>query len=239
MIQSEKMASLGKLSAGVAHQLNNPLGGITLYTKLMLEDYDLEDNAREDLYRILNDAQRCRDTVKELLEFSRQTRQFMRPLSINKAIERTLFLIENQTLFHNIQVKKKMAPFIPLVMADAQQMGHVFMNIIINAAQAMDGQGSITITTRESAAKDRVIIEIADTGPGISSDNLSHIFEPFFTTKQEGQGTGLGLSVVYGIVENHGGTIKARSVLGRGSTFTIELPITQETEKGAEHAEHA
>ena len=239
LIQSEKMASLGKLSAGVAHQLNNPLGGITLYTKLMLEDYDLEDNAREDLYRILKDAQRCRETVKELLEFARQTRQFMRPLSINKAIERTLFLIENQTLFHNITLQKRMTPFIPLVKADPQQLGHVFMNIIINAAQAMDGCGTITITTRESANKDRVIIDIADTGPGIPEEDLRHIFEPFFTTKEEGKGTGLGLSVVYGIIENHNGNIFARSVPGRGSTFTIEFPITHETKKGADHAEHA
>jgi two-component system, NtrC family, sensor kinase len=238
LIQSEKMASLGKLSAGVAHQLNNPLGGIILYTKLMLEDYDLETDATEDLHRILNDAQRCRETVKELLEFARQTRQFMKPLNMNKAIERTLFLIENQTLFHNIIVKKNMAPFVPFVLADAQQMGHVFMNIIINAAQAMDGQGIITIVTRESANKDSVIIEIGDNGPGIAEAILDHIFEPFFTTKEEGKGTGLGLSVVYGIVENHGGKISARSVVGRGSTFTIELPVTHETEKGAEHAEH-
>ena len=239
LIQSEKMASLGKLSAGVAHQLNNPLGGITLYTKLMLEDYDLEDNAREDLFRILKDAERCRETVKELLEFARQTRQFMRPLSINKSIEQTLFLIENQTLFQNISVQKQMAPFIPLVQADPQQLGHVFMNIIINAGQAMDGHGTITINTRESANKDRVIIEIADTGPGIPEDVLNHIFEPFFTTKEEGKGTGLGLSVVYGIIKNHNGNIFARSVFGRGSTFTIELPTTHETEKGADHAEHA
>ncbi len=239
LVQSEKMASLGKLSAGVAHQLNNPLGGITLYTKLMLEDYDLEDNAKEDLHRILKDAQRCRDTVKELLEFARQTRQFMTPLNINKAIDRTLFLIENQTLFHNIAVDKKMAPFIPLVMADSQQLGHVFMNLIINAAQAMDGSGTITITTRETATKDRVLVEIADTGPGISAETLAHIFEPFFTTKEEGEGTGLGLSVVYGIIENHGGTITAKSIPDRGSTFCIELPITHETEKGAQHAEYA
>jgi two-component system NtrC family sensor kinase len=239
LIQSEKMASLGKLSAGVAHQLNNPLGGITLYTKLMLEDYDLEDNAREDLYRILKDAQRCRETVKELLEFARQTRQFMKPLNINKELDRTLFLIENQTLFHNITLKKKMAPFVPLVMADSQQMGHVFMNIIINAAQAMDGNGTITLTTRESATKEGVLVEIADTGPGISAEDLEHIFEPFFTTKEEGKGTGLGLSVVYGIVENHGGIISARSIPGRGSMFTVELPITHETEKGAEHGAYA
>jgi two-component system, NtrC family, sensor kinase len=238
LIQSEKMASLGKLAAGVAHQLNNPLGGITLYTKLMLEDYELEDDAREDLYRILKDAQRCRDTVKELLEFSRQTRQFMRPLNINEAIDRTLFLIENQTLFHNIDVKKEYAAAIPLVTADAQQLGHVFMNIIINAAQAMDGRGTITITTKVPAGQERVIIEIADTGPGISAVDLEHIFEPFFTTKNEGKGTGLGLSVVYGIVENHGGTITARSDPGHGSTFAIGLPVSHETDKGAEHADH-
>ncbi len=237
LIQSEKMASLGKLAAGVAHQLNNPLGGITLYTKLMLEDYDLEDNAKEDLYRIIKDAQRCRDTVKELLEFSRQTRHFMKPININHAIDRTLFLIENQTLFHNITVHKNKAPFIPLVMADSQQLGHVFINIIINAAQSMDGAGTITITTKESAAKDRVLIEIKDSGAGISPENLKHIFEPFYTTKEEGKGTGLGLSVVYGIIENHGGSISAKSVIGRGSTFNIELPITRETEKGAEHAD--
>jgi signal transduction histidine kinase len=205
----------------------------------MLEDYDLEDSAKEDLCRILKDAQRCRDTVKELLEFARQTRQFMKPLNINKAIDRTLFLIENQTLFHNITLKKRMAPFVPLVLADTQQMGHVFMNIIINAAQAMDGNGTITISTRESATKDRVLIEITDSGPGISAEDLEHIFEPFFTTKEEGKGTGLGLSVVYGIVENHGGSISARSIPGRGSTFSLELPIIHETEKGAEHAEHA
>jgi PAS domain S-box-containing protein len=239
LIQSEKMAALGKLSAGVAHQLNNPLGGITLYTKLILEDYDLEDNAKEDLYRILKDAQRCRDTVKELLEFARQTRQFMKPQNINMAIDRTLYLIRNQTLFYNIAIQKKMEPFLPLVMADAQQLGHVFMNLIINAAQAMDGNGTITVATRVSAAKDRAIVEIADTGPGIPEENLEHIFEPFFTTKEEGKGTGLGLSVVYGIIENHGGTISARSSPGRGSTFTIELPITHDTKKGAEHAEQA
>ncbi len=225
LIQSEKMASLGKLAAGVAHQLNNPLGGITLYTKLMLEEYDLEKDAQDDLYRILKDSQRCRDTVKELLEFSRQTRQLMRPQNINKTIDRTLFLIENQTLFHNITIQKKMAPFLPLVMADTQQLNHVFMNIIINAAQAMDGKGVLSIKTSEAATKDYITIKISDTGPGISQKDIKHIFEPFFTTKDEGKGTGLGLSVVYGIIRNHRGVISASSTLGRGSTFIIELPV--------------
>lgn len=238
LIQSEKMASLGKLAAGVAHQINNPLGGITLYTKLMLEEYDLEKDAEDDLYRILKDAQRCRDTVKELLEFSRQTRQFMKPQNINRTIERTLFLIENQTLFHNITFQKKMAPFLPLVMADTQQLNHVFMNLIINAAQAMDGKGIISIKTCEVATKDRINIEISDTGPGISKEDLKHIFEPFFTTKEEGKGTGLGLSVVYGIIRNHKGTITAKSAPGRGSTFIIELPSIHENGKGVENGKH-
>jgi two-component system NtrC family sensor kinase len=124
-----------------------------------------------------------------------------------------------------------------MVMADSQQLGHVFMNLIINAAQSMDGEGTITITTKESASKEHVVIEIEDTGEGISSEHLEHIFEPFFTTKEEGKGTGLGLSVVYGIIENHNGSITAKSVPGRGSIFIVELPTTRETEKGAEHAD--
>ncbi|MBF0451756.1 MAG: PAS domain-containing protein [Candidatus Magnetomorum sp.] len=226
ILQSEKMASLGKLAAGVAHQLNNPLGGITLFTKLVLEEYDLEEAAREDLSRILRDAERCRDTVKELLEFARQTRHMMRPNDINRAISRTLFLLENQTLFHNIDIIRQLSPALPPVHSDVQQLNHVFMNIILNAADAMDGKGALTVITELSANKDHVVVNIEDTGPGIPEDVLPHIFEPFFTTKEEGKGTGLGLSLVYGIVQNHGGSIVASSS-SEGTTFTIELPISQ------------
>ena len=230
LLQSEKMASLGKLAAGVAHQLNNPLGSITLYAKLILEEYDLEPGIKEDLELILRDAERCRDTVKELLEFARQRQQFMKPININKAVDRCLVLIENQALFHNVLIDKQLAEDQPRTVGDAQQLNHVFMNIMINAAQAMDGKGSITITTFEAASRDRVVIEIADTGPGIGEEHLERIFEPFFTTKEEGQGTGLGLSVVYNIIENHGGTISARSQVGQGTTFIIELPIIRNLE---------
>jgi len=225
LFQAEKMTSLGKLAAGVAHQLNNPLGGIILYTKLILEDYDLEEPAREDLLRILKDAQRCRDTVKELLEFTRQTRQLMRPHNINEGISRTLFLLENQTLFHNIEINKELGASLPFIQADVQQLYHLLMNIILNAAEAMEGHGTLSVRSYCLLKKDRVVIEISDTGPGIAEKDLPHLFEPFFTTKEEGKGTGLGLSLVYGIVENHGGTITARNKPDTGVTFTIEFPI--------------
>lgn len=239
LLQAEKMSSLGKLSAGVAHQLNNPLGGITLFAKLILEEYDLDEAIRNDVNRILQDAQRCRDTVKELLEFARQTSHLVRPHDINNAISRTLFLLENQTLFQNIRIRKSFADNLPDVLVDIQQMNHVFMNIILNAAQAMDGQGMLTVETGLSEKKDFVCIGISDTGPGIPKKILQHIFDPFFTTKEEGKGTGLGLSMVYGIVEKHGGKISANSVIGEGTTFLIELPIDHSQNKGGLSDENA
>jgi len=232
LLQSEKMASLGKLAAGVAHQLNNPLGGITLFAKLMLEEYNLEKNAEEDLHRILRDAERCRNTVKELLEFTRQTRHLMQPNNINDALNRTLFLLENQTLFQNIELRKDFQPDIPLVSSDTQQLYHLMMNIILNAAQAMQGNGILELKTYYRTKQHRVCIEITDTGPGIPEEALPHIFEPFFTTKEEGQGTGLGLSLAYNIVESHGGRMSARNNPERGASFIIELPSAPKHEKG-------
>lgn len=234
LLQSEKMASLGKLAAGVAHQLNNPLSGITLFTKLVLEDYNLADGAREDLGRVLCDAERCKETVKELLEFTRQTRHLMQPHDINRALTRTLFLLEDQSLFQNITIEKELDPNLKPVHSDIQQLNHMFMNIILNAAQAMEGNGSLTFKTGCLPGEERVRIEISDTGPGIPEHVLPHIFEPFFTTKEEGQGTGLGLSLVYGIVENHGGRIKALSEQGKGTTFVIELPLQPKADGGSE-----
>ena len=221
------MASLGKLAAGVAHQINNPLGGIILFAGLMLEEYELEDAARDDLKRILRDAERCKETVKELLEFARQTRHEMRPLDINKAIMRTLFLLENQTLFQNIEIVRQLDEDIPPVLGDSQQLNHLFMNIILNAAQAMQGSGTLTISSRRGANGVRAHIAIADTGPGIPQDVMPHIFDPFFTTKEEGEGTGIGLSLVYGIVESHGGSIRAVNREPIGTSFFIELPLSK------------
>jgi PAS domain S-box-containing protein len=236
LMQSEKMASLGKLAAGVAHQLNNPLGSITLYAKLVLEEHELTPEAKDDIERILKDAERCRDTVRELLEFARQNRQFMKPQEINQALERTLRLVENQTLLQNIHIEKKFGKDLPLVMADSHQLNHMFMNLIINAAQAMEGKGRLRLETRLNTGGKMVEIIIADSGPGIPADHINHIFEPFYTTKAEGKGTGLGLSVVYGIVENHQGTITvANTPPDKGDTgaiFTITLPLTSNDTQG-------
>jgi PAS domain S-box-containing protein len=234
LLQSEKMASLGKLAAGVAHQLNNPLGGVTLFTRLVLEEYTLPPGARDDLARVLNDAERCRETVKELLEFTRQTRHLMQPYDINQAITRTLFLLKSQSLFHDIAIETDLDPGLPFVHSDIQQLNHLLMNLVLNAAQAMAGCGRLQVQTGPSETAGYVRIRIADTGPGIPPEVLPHIFEPFFTTKKEGEGTGLGLSLVYGIVENHRGRIKVTSEPGQGASFTIDLPVKEPETAGGQ-----
>lgn len=226
LLQAEKMSSLGELAAGVAHQLNNPLSGITLFARLLLEEYDLEEGAREDISRIVKDAERCRDTVKELLEFARQTNYFVRPHDINKIIRRTMFLLENQSLFQNIETLDQLADDLPLIAVDAQQMNHLFLNIILNAAQAMQGKGQLVLESALVQDSRCVRIEISDTGPGIPEDILPTIFDPFFTTKEEGEGTGLGLSIAYGIINTHKGRIKAVNRPDHGTTFIIELPLS-------------
>jgi PAS domain S-box-containing protein len=232
LLQSEKMASLGKMAAGVAHQLNNPLSGIILYAKLVMEEYELPAEAVEDLKRVLEDAERAKETVKELLEFARQTNQEMKPQDINEIVSRTMFLLENQSIFYNIEIQKDLAENLPGINGDAQQLNHVFMNIILNAADAMAGEGTLSIKTGYSDEKQAVLIEIADTGEGIPEDVLPHIFEPFYTTKEQGKGTGLGLSMVYGILESHGGTIRAESTIGEGTSFYIELPAAKTRSEG-------
>jgi len=231
LLQAEKMASLGKLAAGVAHQLNNPLGGITLYAQLMLEEYPLVEAAQSDLGRILDDAERCRNTIRELLEFARQTRQEIRLNDLNHALSQTLFLLENQSLFHNIEIVKELDASLPKVPSDIQQLNHVFMNIILNAAEAMEGEGRLRVRTLQSEDGSHFIIQVSDTGPGIPEKVLPHIFEPFFTTKDEGKGTGLGLSLAYGIIENHDGKIQVSSEPGKGATFSIYLPLKQILDK--------
>lgn len=229
LLQAEKMASIGKLAAGVAHQLNNPLSGITLFAHILAEEYELDDSALSDVQRILTNAERCRDTVKELLKFARQTAYEIKPADLNEALQRALFLLENQALFQNIQIEKHFAPGLPMVPADIQQLGHVFMNIILNAADAMEGNGRIMVRTCLTEDKQKVLVEISDTGPGIDPKDFPHLFEPFFTTKEEGKGTGLGLSVAYGVIENHGGQISARNSSEGGACFTIELPLQNQS----------
>ncbi|MEW6441771.1 MAG: ATP-binding protein [bacterium] len=225
LLQAEKMASLGKMAAGVAHQLNNPLAGIVLFSEILRDEYDLEEKARDDLRQIIEGAKICRHIVQELLEFSRQTAQKIRPDDLNGVLLRTLGLLENQRLFRELEIVRDLDPELPPVPLDAQQLSQVFMNILLNAAEAMEGKGILTIRTVLEPAQDRVRIEIADTGPGIPEEVQPRIFEPFFTTKDVGKGTGLGLSIAYGIIENHRGTVSVRSRPGEGATFVICLPL--------------
>ncbi len=234
LLQSEKMASLGRLAAGVAHQLNNPLGGIILFTSLIMEEEKLDESVNKDLQRIMKDAERCRDTVKELLEFSRQSSQEMIFHNINKALLRTLFLLEGQTLFHNIEIETDFSDSLPPVKVDIQQLNHVFMNIILNAAQAMKGNGKLILHSSFVPNTNNIKIVISDTGPGIPQENLQNIFEPFFTTKEDEEGTGLGLSLAYNIIENHGGKISVSSDMNVGTTFTIVIPVNNQENEGDE-----
>jgi two-component system NtrC family sensor kinase len=228
LVSSEKMASLGKLAAGIAHEINNPLGGILIYSSLMMEELIEADARRQDLEKIVQEATRCKDIVKSLLEFSRQTEPKMEPVDVNKAITDGLFFLEKQALFHNIRIVKNLAPLLPMVRGNPGQLKQVFMNIIVNAAEAMSGGGTLTITTAPSAHQKVISIDFADTGEGIPREILTRIFDPFFTTKELGKGTGLGLSTSYGIIDEHGGRIDVKSEVGKGTTFTIELPATPE-----------
>ena len=225
---SEKLASLGKLAAGIAHEINNPLGGILIYASLMMEDLPLDDPKRRDLERIVQEAGRCREIVKSLLEFARQSEPRMEPVDINRAITDGLFFLENQALFHNIQIVKNLDPSLPWAAGNGSQLKQVFMNIVVNAAEAMHGSGILTICTSCSPEGKKIIIEFTDTGEGIPEENVTRIFDPFFTTKEVGKGTGLGLSTAYGIIEGHGSKMDVKSRVGMGTTFTIELLVYAE-----------
>ncbi|RLA78585.1 MAG: PAS domain-containing sensor histidine kinase, partial [Deltaproteobacteria bacterium] len=228
LLQSEKLRSLGEMAAGVAHEINNPLGGILIYASLLMEDLPLDDPKRADLERIVQEATRCKEIVKSLLEFARQSSPEKEPTDVNRAITEGLLFLENQATFHNIEIIKELDPSLPPVIGNAGQLKQVFMNIMINAADAMNGCGTLTIRTRPSEDGDEVIIEFTDTGEGIPDDVLPRIFDPFFTTKEVGKGTGLGLSMSYGIVREHGGRIEVETEVGKGSTFRVILPAASQ-----------
>jgi two-component system NtrC family sensor kinase len=231
--QSERLASLGMLAAGVAHEVNNPLGGILALTGLTVEDMRDDDPNRENLEEVIRQTERCRDIVKGLLEFSRQSKSNTELVDLNKVLEDTLSLVAKQALFFNINLVQNLAPELPRVMADGSQFQQVFMNILMNAVQAMDERGSITIATRHVISGNCVEVAISDTGHGIPPEQIDRIFDPFYTTKASGQGTGLGLSIAYGIVTTHRGTISVHSEVGKGSTFTIRMPVAAEVSRDA------
>jgi two-component system NtrC family sensor kinase len=223
--QSERLASLGMLAAGIAHEINNPLGGILALTALTLEDVPQDDPNRQNLEEVATQCERCRDIVKGLLEFSRQSEAGAEPVDINETLEDTLKLIGRQSLFYNVKIVKSLDPELPYVTGDKSEFEQVFMNIFVNAVQAMNERGTLTLVTR-IATDGFVEIVISDTGCGIAPGEIDRIFDPFFSRRESGAGTGLGLSIAYGIITKHHGSISVDSELEKGSSFTIRLPPT-------------
>jgi len=223
--QAEKMASLGQLAAGVAHEINNPLTGILLYVNLVLERLEENDPFREDLEYVLEDTNRCKEIVKNLLAYSRQTNPTKEIFQLNSLVEQSLNLIRDQRLFMNIEVIKEMSGDMMLIHADKNQLNQVIINLVINAIDAMEKKGTITFRTYRDKRAKMVYLEISDTGSGIPEENLPKVFDPFFSTKELGKGTGLGLSTAYGIVKENGGEISVKDTGVEGTTFLVELPL--------------
>ncbi len=224
IMESERLALIGQLSANVAHELNNPLQGIVTYSYLLLEDTPCDDNTKNSLEKIVAQANRCRDIIRGLLDFSRQRKPDKTQCNVNTVLQECTSLIENQAIFHNIQIRKDFHAQLPMIVLDPSQIERVFINIIINAAEAMDGTGELYLATRLSEDGEFIKIEFTDTGQGINKEDLDKIFDPFFTTKDVGHGTGLGLAISYGIIKSHGGKISVDSTVGEGTTFVISLP---------------
>lgn len=226
IMEAERLALIGQLSANVAHELNNPLQGIVTFSHLLLEDQECNDPARMDsLRKIVGQADRCREIIRGLLDFSRQRKPDKTFCSINTVLENCVSLLEMQALFHNIKIVRNLQVDLPMTVVDPSQIERVFINLIVNAAEAMNGNGQLTLITFFNAKNETIEIDIKDTGCGISEEDMEKIFDPFFTTKDVGHGTGLGLAISYGIIKSHKGDLSAKSIEGKGTTFTIVLPV--------------
>jgi two-component system NtrC family sensor kinase len=224
LIQTEKLSSLGRLAAGVAHELNNPLTGVMTFSHLLLKNAQ-DEATKRDLEIIIRETTRCREIIKGVLDFARQNPPQRKLCYINGVIEKTLSLLQHQAVFHNITIERKLNELLPQIWIDENQIEQVVMNIALNAAEAMNGQGILSVSSGVSQGGDFVEVRVSDTGMGIPQENLSKIFDPFFTTKDPQRGTGLGLSVSYGIIQKHHGDIIVESEVGKGTTFTVRLPV--------------
>jgi two-component system NtrC family sensor kinase len=255
LVQTEKLASLGKLSASIAHEINNPLSGILTYAKLLsrklrtgVPDVEGVHAALQQLALVERETQRCVTIVRNLLDFARQREPSFQVVEVSRVIEEALSLLEHRMAMQDVQVTREFAP-VPAVRADFGQLRQAFVNVLINACEAMPGGGTLRVLTREVALSEAgnggplsatgkpgppsrfAEVVITDTGQGIPPEHLSNIFDPFFSTKEKG--TGLGLSVVYGIVEKHGGKIAVESRVGRGTTVTLRFPAVASGASGA------
>jgi len=225
LVQSEKMSAFGQLSAGIAHEVKNPLAGILGYAQLSLKKVEKDTPVFSNLKTIEKETKRCNSIIGNLMKFARQEQTEFSPTQINQVVEDAIGIVAHQLGVNQIRIEKDLAQGLPDVMGNANQLQQVLMNIMINAQQAMDGQpGSVQAATSLSE-ENTLEIRISDTGPGLPAEIQERIFEPFFTTKPAGKGTGLGLSVTYGIIKDHEGDIRVESTPGEGATFIITLPV--------------
>jgi signal transduction histidine kinase len=238
LIQKEKLASVGQLAAGVAHEVNNPLSSILLYADVLRQEIPDENTQQhKDLQLILKEAMRCRTIVNDLLSFSRQNEVLARPTDLNALLEEMVQEIGIQERFQNVEIQFDLDAGLPMIEADPSQLHQVFCNLMNNAADAMPDGGTLTLRTRKGSWPGSIVAEVQDTGEGISEENMKKLFTPFFTTKPLGKGTGLGLAIIYGIVKMHRGQIGVQSEVGQGTTFTVtlqeKLPASLETSEAS------
>lgn len=231
LLRAEKLASMGQLAAGVAHEINNPLGTILLFADTMHRELDDSDPHREDLEMIIKETNRCKNIVAGLLNFARQQEILLQETNLHDVVDQAIEGVRYQPTFEKVRIVRQYDPAISKIHADPGQLQQVFVNLLNNAAEAMPEGGTITITTRAVDAQ-WVEIKVADIGCGIPEEHLGRLFTPFFTTKPPGKGTGLGLSIVYGIIKMHRGQIGVESQVGEGTTFTITLPTRLSLERG-------
>jgi PAS domain S-box-containing protein len=250
LLHQDKMASLGKLSASVVHEINNPIAGILnliILIKRINEEGSIGQKDMEGFSKYLDlmetETRRVSRIVSNLLAFSRQSKVEAKRVNLNRLIEKTLFLNANLLKLNGVKIQKRLDPGLPDFLGSEDQLQQVFMNLVSNAAEAMEATegGVLTIETEHSSKNGRILVRVKDTGAGIPRENIGQLFEPFFTTKKKGKGVGLGLSVVYGILEEHGGSISVTSELLKGSIFKVELPIAKSKrpkESGGSHDRH-
>jgi len=223
--QSEKLASIGRLAAGIAHEINNPLTSVLNFTHLLKQKKTNDEEDTRDLNVIIDETNRVRKIVRELLDFARQSPANKESIDINQILQQLIALITKQKEFRNIRFIENYDDKLPPFQADKNQIQQVFLNLLMNSAEAISGEGTITISTIYT--DNNISISISDTGCGIKEENQTKIFDPFYTTKPVGKGTGLGLSVSYGIIQQYNGEIKCESKAGEGTTFTVNFPYGQ------------
>ena len=232
LAQADKLASIGELSSGIAHEINNPLGIILGFTQLMIRNQKEDTHLHADLKTIEKHTRHCKSIVEDLLNFARTSKPKKELCNIHSIINDVIHFIEQHTNSSQVNINKDFDESVGPLLLDEKNIKQVLINLIMNARYAVDEQGLITVKTKRDTLFDDVIIQVVDNGKGIEKKNLGRIFDPFFSTKPTGEGTGLGLSVSYGIINNHGGHIDAESEPGKGSTFTLKLPIPKEHGEG-------